>query len=163
MSEERQKRGKGWFCFVCGKWHSHGTFCSFALTEGSKVTCQEEFDKWISEHTDDVKLMFEYATKESMEKPEGEISEEGKKVFYVSLDNEDLVVMEEREDGEDRVVGDKYKTKFMLCSGRCARKEHYGEFDSNIFKCYFYDLGDTHPLQLLTNQLKAMERKDGVE
>jgi len=63
-----------------------------------------------------------------------------RKNFYVSVDDDgDLVVMEEREDGDDVVVSDKFKTKFMLCSGRCPRKEHYGEFDGKIFKCYFYD------------------------
>jgi len=71
------------------------------------------------------------------------MSEEAKtrdKTFYVSLDDDsDLVVMEEREDGSDVVVSDKFETKFMLCSGRCARKEHYGEFDGKVFKCYYYE------------------------
>jgi len=62
------------------------------------------------------------------------------KHFYVSLDDDgDLVVMEERENGSDVVVSDKFETKFMLCSGRCARKEHYGEFDGKVFKCYYYE------------------------
>jgi len=62
------------------------------------------------------------------------------KTFYVSVDDDgDLVVMEQREDGDDIVVSDKYETKFMLCSGRCARKEHYGEFDGKVFKCYYYE------------------------
>ena len=62
------------------------------------------------------------------------------KTFYVSLDDDgDLVVMEEQEDGNDVVVSDKFETKFMLCSGRCARKEHYGEFDGKTFKCYYYE------------------------
>ena len=62
------------------------------------------------------------------------------KTFYISVDDDgDLVVMEQREDGDDIVVSDKYETKFMLCSGRCARKEHYGEFDGKVFKCYYYE------------------------
>ena len=62
------------------------------------------------------------------------------KHFYVSVDDDgDLVVMEQREDGDDVVVSDKFETKFMLCSGRCVRKEHYGEFDGKVFKCYFYE------------------------
>ena len=62
------------------------------------------------------------------------------KTFYVSLDDDgDLVVMEQREDGNDVVVSDKFETKFMLCSGRCARKEHFGDFDGKIFKCYYYE------------------------
>jgi len=62
------------------------------------------------------------------------------KTFYVSVDDDgDLVVMEQREDGDDIVVSDKYETKFMLCSGRCVRKEHYGEFDGKVFKCYYYE------------------------
>ena len=62
------------------------------------------------------------------------------KKFYVSLnDDGDLVVMEFREDGNDVVVSDKFETKFMLCSGRCARKEHFGDFDGKIFKCYYYE------------------------
>ena len=62
------------------------------------------------------------------------------KHFFVSLDDDgDLVVMEEREDGNDVVVSDKFETKFMLCSGRCARKEHFGDFDGKTFKCYRYE------------------------
>ena len=62
------------------------------------------------------------------------------KHFFVSLDDDgDLVVMEEREDGNDVVVSDNFETKFMLCSGRCARKEHFGDFDGKIFKCYYYE------------------------
>jgi len=76
------------------------------------------------------------------------------KTFYVSLDDDgDLVVMEQREDGDDVVVSDKFETKFMLCSGRCARKEHYGEFDGKVFKCYYYDSDNTHPLQKLVDSL----------
>ena len=82
------------------------------------------------------------------------------KTFYVSLDDDDnLVVMEEREDGDDVVVSDKYKTKFMLCSGRCARKEHYGEFDGKVFKCYYYDSDNTHPLQRLVDSLVSMGKE----
>jgi len=62
------------------------------------------------------------------------------KTFYVSVDDDgDLVVMKEQENGNDVVVSDEYETKFMLCSGRCARKEHYGEFDGKVFKCYYYE------------------------
>ncbi|MCW3140617.1 MAG: hypothetical protein N2V72_00330 [Methanophagales archaeon] len=69
-----------------------------------------------------------------------EVNTRGNKIFYVSVDDDgDLVVMEEREDGNDVVVSDKFKTKFMLCSGRCARKEHYGEFDGKTFKCYSFE------------------------
>ena len=75
----------------------------------------------------------------------GEMSKEANKKkkdkhFYVSLDDDgDLVVKEFREDGNDVVVCDKFETKFMLCSGRCARKEHFGDFDGKIFKCYYYE------------------------
>ena len=62
------------------------------------------------------------------------------KKFYVTIDDDgDLVVMEFKEDGNDVVVSDKFETKFMLCSGRCARKEHFGDFDGKIFKCYYYE------------------------
>ena len=62
------------------------------------------------------------------------------KKFYVTIDDDgDLVVMEFREDGNDVVVSDKFETKFMLCSGRCARKEHFGEFDGKVFKCYSFE------------------------
>jgi len=62
------------------------------------------------------------------------------KKFYVTIDDDgDLVVMEFREDGNDVVVSDKFETKFMLCSGRCARKEHYGDFDGKVFKCYSFE------------------------
>ena len=61
------------------------------------------------------------------------------KKFYVTIDDGDLVVMQEKEDGNDVVVSDKFETKFMLCSGRCARKEHFGEFDGKTFKCYYYE------------------------
>lgn len=63
------------------------------------------------------------------------------KKFYVTIDDDDdLVVMEFREDGNDVVVSDKFETKFMLCSGRCPRKEHYGEFNGKTFKCYSFEL-----------------------
>jgi len=62
------------------------------------------------------------------------------KKFYVTIDDDgDLVVKEFREDGNDVVVSDKFETKFMLCSGRCARKEHFGEFDGKVFKCYSFE------------------------
>jgi len=62
------------------------------------------------------------------------------KKFYVTIDDDgDLVVMEFKEDGNDVVVSDKFETKFMLCSGRCARKEHFGDFDGKNFKCYYYE------------------------
>jgi len=62
------------------------------------------------------------------------------KKFYVTIDDDgDLVVMEFKEDGNDVVVSNKFETKFMLCSGRCARKEHFGDFDGKIFKCYRYE------------------------
>jgi len=62
------------------------------------------------------------------------------KKFYVTIDDDgDLVVMEFKEDGNDVVVSDKFETKFMLCSGRCVRKEHFGDFDGKIFKCYYYE------------------------
>ena len=62
------------------------------------------------------------------------------KKFYVTIDDDgDLVVKEFREDGNDIVVSDKFETKFMLCSGRCARKEHFGDFDGKFFKCYYYE------------------------
>jgi len=62
------------------------------------------------------------------------------KKFYVTIDDDgDLVVMEFREDGNDIVVSDKFETKFMLCSGRCVRKEHFGDFDDKTFKCYRYE------------------------
>ena len=77
----------------------------------------------------------------------GEMSKEANKKrekedknFYVTIDDDgDLVVMEFKEDGNDVVVSDKFETKFMLCSGRCARKEHFGDFDGKIFKCYYYE------------------------
>jgi len=85
------------------------------------------------------------------------------KIYYVSLDdNGDLVVIEEREDGDDVVMSDKYKTKFMLCSGRCARKEHYGEFDGKVFKCYYYDSDNTHPLYRLVEVMKKCVRKHWI-
>ena len=85
-----------------------------------------------------------------MEKEKNQIGEMSKeankkrekedKKFYVTIDDDgDLVVMEFREDGNDVVVSDKFETKFMLCSGRCARKEHFGDFDGKIFKCYYYE------------------------
>ena len=85
-----------------------------------------------------------------MEKEKNQIGEMSKeankkrekedKKFYVTIDdNGDLVVKEFREDGNDIVVSDKFETKFMLCSGRCARKEHFGDFDGKIFKCYYYE------------------------
>ena len=84
-------------------------------------------------------------SEEKHERGEGE-----NELFYVSIDDDgDLVVMKEREDGNDVVVSDKYDTKFMLCSGRCARKEHYGQFNGKTFKCYFYERDDTHPLPFL--------------
>ena len=62
------------------------------------------------------------------------------KKFYVTIDDDgDLVVKEFREDGNDVVVSDKFETKFMLCSGRCARKEHFGDFNGKVFKCYYYE------------------------
>ena len=62
------------------------------------------------------------------------------KKFYVTIDDDgDLVVMEFKEDGNDVVVSDKFETKFMLCSGRCARKEHFGDFDGKVFKCYSFE------------------------
>jgi len=75
-----------------------------------------------------------------MSKEANKKREKEDKKFYVTIDdNGDLVVKEFREDGNDIVVSDKFETKFMLCSGRCARKEHFGDFDGKIFKCYYYE------------------------
>jgi len=75
-----------------------------------------------------------------MSKEANKKREKEDKKFYVTIDDDgDLVVKEFREDGNDVVVSDKFETKFMLCSGRCARKEHFGDFDGKIFKCYYYE------------------------
>jgi len=75
-----------------------------------------------------------------MSKEANKKREKEDKKFYVTIDDDgDLVVMEFREDGNDVVVSDKFETKFMLCSERCARKEHFGDFDGKIFKCYRYE------------------------
>ena len=94
-------------------------------------------------------------SEEKHERGEGE-----NELFYVSIDDDgDLVVMKEREDGNDVVVSDKYETKFMLCSGRCARKEHYGQFNGKTFKCYYYDCDNTHPLHWLVDSLIGERKK----
>ena len=75
-----------------------------------------------------------------MSKEANKKREKEDKNFYVTIDDDgDLVIMEFKEDGNDVVVSDKFETKFMLCSVRCARKEHFGDFDGKIFKCYYYE------------------------
>jgi len=80
------------------------------------------------------------------------------KRYYVDTVEEDLVVRELREDeaDEDPVVSDKYKTKFLLCSARCVKKCHFGSFDGRTFKCNFFDLEDTHPLNILAVALSEV-------
>jgi len=58
------KNCKGWYCFVCNKWHHYGTFCSHAQIHGSDVSCQEDYDRWIMEHVDDLRLMLKEAEAE---------------------------------------------------------------------------------------------------
>ena len=82
-------------------------------------------------------------------------------VYYVDMDERGNLVV--RRASDDKVVSDPYRTKFMLCSARCARKCHYGTFDGKVFKCFFYDLEDTHPLRLVATELRAVLEAMGGE
>ena len=81
--------------------------------------------------------------------------------YYVDVDEEGNLVV--RRASDDEVVSDPYRTKFMLCSARCARKCHYGTFDGRVFKCFFYDLEDTHPLKIVAAELRAVLEAAGGE
>jgi len=52
-----------WFCFACGKWHI-GNFCARAQIRGCKVTCEEEYRRWVREHIHDLRLMVHDAEEE---------------------------------------------------------------------------------------------------
>jgi len=83
---------------------------------------------------------------------------EKRKNFYVDLTEDgDLIVRQETEDYEDPVVSDKYRTKFLLCSARCARKKHFGTFKNNIFKCIYFRLPTTHPYDILEAWIRKRE------
>lgn len=75
----------------------------------------------------------------------------GAKNFYVDEESGDLVVCD-----DDKVVSNKYTTKFQLCSARCVRKSHFGTFDGKTFRCYFYDEETTEPVEMTAKQVKRI-------
>jgi hypothetical protein len=91
--------------------------------------------------------------------------ERKKKELYYYVDDYDptgechLVVMLE---DKDIVVSEKYKTKFMLCSERCAFKAHSGSYENNIFKCYRFDLKSSHPLDYLGTVLTGVSNESAA-
>ena len=51
-------------------------------------------------------------------------------------------------------LSDKYKTKYLLCSERCIRKEHFGTFyrlrdGTSVFVCNFFLDKDSDPMNVL--------------
>ena len=80
--------------------------------------------------------------------------------YFVDVEDDDLVVKELNEnDEEDIIVSDKYSTHFLLCSARCARKEHFGSFKNNVFTCGFFEYENTHPLNICVVRMKIMEEE----
>ena len=74
-------------------------------------------------------------------------------VWVDTDEHENIVVYQETKEG-DVQLSDKYKTKFLLCSERCVRKEHFGTFyrlkdGTSVFVCNFFLNKDSDPMNVL--------------
>jgi len=83
------------------------------------------------------------------------LEKRSKKYYNVDADGLDLIVRDENEE----IVSDPFTTKYHLCSARCARKEHFGTFEDNVFTCNFFEVENTYPLEILGESLKKREFK----
>lgn len=64
---------------------------------------------------------------------------------------------------DEKVVSDKYKTKFILCSARCMRKRHSGFLKDNIWVCGYAWKKSTNPFAMLGEYLEALEGLEALE